>query len=548
MNTVSHWSIKQKLLGGFSLVVGLMVLLTAIGIQKVNYIDDTLYEITDVNSLKQRYAINFRGSVHDRAIALSDVVLIDDKNAMQTVLDDIARLERFYEDSAKPLDALFAKGENIEEKERVILTKIKTIEKTTMPLIAQIIQLKKEANHELAQKLLLEKASPAFKAWLAAINEFIDNEEAKNQTATPKARDVAGNFATLMLVLLAIAFFLALLVAFGLSKNLVNALGAEPSKVSHIANGIAKGDLRTQGEAKEGNSILGAVLRMQANLKAMVLQIMNDANVLAQKANDVLHASNATQALASQQEQTSLQLVGDIKTIRGKIEAIAGLSEHAEANSSKSAELSKEGRDMVKRTALKLDEVTRYVQASAAHIETLNQHAQSIGGSADLIKEITDQTNLLALNAAIEAARAGEAGRGFAVVADEIRKLADRTDVATKEIAQMIGIIQSETHTTVLAMSEVVKHVEESFATANEATGVLEQIYAQATDALTKNREMSLSSKSEAQNISALANTVETIATMSKSTNNAMQENVDAIEELKGISTNLQQLMGQFKV
>ena len=548
MGSLRQWSIKQKLLGGFSLVVGLMVLLTAIGIQKVNYIDETLYEITDVNSLKQRYAINFRGSVHDRAIAVRDVVLIDEGATLQKVLEEITRLERFYEDSAKALDVLFSKGENVEEKERVILQKIKTIEHNTMPLISEIIRLKKEAHHDVAQKLLLEKASPAFTSWLGAINEFIDYEEAKNQHATPKARSVAGSFANLMIVLLIIAFMLALLIAFGLSKNLVNALGAEPKEVSDIANGIAKGDLRVQGYAKEEKSILGAVLQMQGNLKSMVLQIMNDANVLAQKANDVLHASNHTQTLASQQEQTSIQLAHDITTIRHKIDAIAGLSEHAELNSSKSAELSKEGRDMVKHTALKLDEVTRYVQTSASHIETLNQHAQSIGGSADLIKEITDQTNLLALNATIEAARAGEAGRGFAVVADEIRKLADRTDVATKEIAQMIGIIQSETQTTVLAMNQVVVHVEESFSTANEAASVLDQIYTQATDALNKNHEMSLSSKSEAHNISGLSDTVETIATMSKSTNSAMQENVDAIEELKAISHNLQQLMQHFKV
>ena len=77
---------------------------------------------------------------------------------------------------------------------------------------------------------------------------------------------------------------------------------------------------------------------------------------------------------------------------------------------------------------------------------------------------------------------------------------------------------------------------------------MLDQIYTQATDALNKNHEMSLSSKSEAHNISGLSDTVETIATMSKSTNSAMQENVDAIEELKAISHNLQQLMQHFKV
>lgn len=548
MNFFAQWSIRQKLIGGFGLVVGLMFIVTAIGIQKVNFIDDTLYEITDVNSLKQRYAINFRGSVHDRAIALRDVVLLDDGREQENVISDIKRLEHFYEESAKPLDAIFAKGEGVEEKERVILEKIKTIERKTMPLIAEVMTLKQQGKLEASQKLLLEQASPAFKAWLGAINEFIDYEEAKNQTATPKARDVAGSFAQLMIVLLLIAFVLAGIVAWSISKNLSTALGAEPKEVSEIANHIANGDLTLNLRAQNEESILGAVLKMQANLKAIVLHIIDSSNVLAQKAEHVLGASENSKGLASAQEQTSLSLARDIATISAKIDEIAFISEQAESNSSKSAELSEKGRDVVKQTATQMEEVTRNVRASASHIETLSHHSQSIGGSAALIKEITDQTNLLALNAAIEAARAGEAGRGFAVVADEIRKLADRTDVATKEISQMIGIIQGETSNAVSNMENVVVQVERSYEMANVAATLLEEIYAQATDSLSKTHEMSLSSQTQAHNVSGLATNVDSIAQMSQSTNGAMEENVGAVKELMNISNDLQKLMGHFKV
>ena len=75
-------SISQKLYSGFGLMIFLIIMLTIIGINRVSFIDNTLYDIVDVNSVKQRYAINFRGSVHDRAISIRDVVLSEDKNSV----------------------------------------------------------------------------------------------------------------------------------------------------------------------------------------------------------------------------------------------------------------------------------------------------------------------------------------------------------------------------------------------------------------------------------------------------------------------------------
>src|SRR5690606_10470378 len=102
----AHMSVAQRLGLGFGLVLALMVLITLIGVQRVGFIDSTLTEVSDGQSLRQRQAINFRGSVHDRAIAIRDAVLVDNDQALNTHLADIQRLDAFYQDSARTMAQL----------------------------------------------------------------------------------------------------------------------------------------------------------------------------------------------------------------------------------------------------------------------------------------------------------------------------------------------------------------------------------------------------------------------------------------------------------
>ncbi|NIK43728.1 methyl-accepting chemotaxis protein [Xanthomonas arboricola] len=267
MSLLSNLRIGQRLALGFLAIIVLMVILTVVGIQRVRSIDQQLTAINEVNSVKQRYAINFRGSVHDRAIALRDVVLLDDPAERHTAEQSIDKLAADYARSAKPLDDMIAASTDAEE--RAILQRIKAIEQRTMPLIAQVRAFRDGADKPHAEQRLLQQARPAFVAWLASINAFIDLQEAKNRAAAKDAVTTARGFATLMVVSTVIALLLGAAIAWLLTRSVVLPL----RQSLRLAERINDGDLRSQDlptSKDESGQLLRAMQQMQRRLQDVI--------------------------------------------------------------------------------------------------------------------------------------------------------------------------------------------------------------------------------------------------------------------------------------
>jgi len=202
-------------------------------------------------------------------------------------------------------------------------------------------------------------------------------------------------------------------------------------------------------------------------------------NSLQQTANSVEQLSGAIgQIAAGSQEQAQgvNEATGIVKRVSG---AIAEVSSNARVGTEawqNTASSAAEGARMTHETVAGMDKVKRAMDLVSVRVTDLGERSGEIGKIVATIDDIASQTNLLALNAAIEAARAGEQGRGFAVVADEVRKLAERSSLATKEIASIVDGIRTGVAEAVSAMQQGSKDVEVGYKLATDAGGALDDI------------------------------------------------------------------------
>jgi methyl-accepting chemotaxis protein len=347
--------------------------------------------------------------------------------------------------------------------------------------------------------------------------------------------------------------FLTLLVSAGAVYLVVQRLVIQPlSKSVDLASHIANNDLSVDDLVVESQDEIGeataALNKMKNNLRQMVHSIAGTAESVASASEEIAaNAAEQSHAAETQRNQV-LHIATAMHEMTSTVLEVSGNANRASDIARQSAEMANQGGVIVGNTLKTMHDISNSVSGSGRQVQELGKRSNEIGHIVSVIDEIADQTNLLALNAAIEAARAGEQGRGFAVVADEVRKLAERTTTATKEIARMIETIQSETRSAVQAMEEGTRQVKDGVNATNQAGDALQQIIRKSEEVGDMIAIIATAATEQSSTTEEVKNSMEEISRLVEASAISTQQGAKACQDLSELTMNLNDLVAHFRL
>ncbi len=514
---------------GFGLIIVFMVSLLAVGVYELKQINDKLDRIVNNNNVQVELANKMMDSVHVVSRVIRSITLLDDASAKQNEKQrfDQARVEydeaeaelgKIINEAGKPL--LEAAGE-FKEKSRTANDGILTM------------AMADNTDKEAIINELLVKADPQMQLWRDSLRELIQYAEGRNQMRYEEAMQSYAFARTFMFAVSGFAVFMGIIIALSIARSVTKPVAG----LVQAANTAASGDLTVDIPVKTKDEIgllAAAFSQMVAQMREVVREVIDKANTVAGSSLQLNSSAQETAASANETSATMTEISTTVEQVSANIQEVSALSESA-------TEHANEGNKGINRVIEQMQAIAGASGAVSVSIDGLNKKSQEINQIVELITSIADQTNLLALNAAIEAARAGEQGRGFAVVAEEVRKLAEQSANAAKEIYTLINAIQLESQKAVESMAEGGKEVE-------SGTRVVEEVGTNFKEIIGSVQELTSQIQEVASATEQMSAGVQNVAATTEEQTAAMEEVSASSESLTRLAEELNALVGKFKV
>ena len=555
--------ISTKIYSGFTLMIILMVVVAGI----------FFYDYYKISTLTSE-TIHYRGPMQDNA----------QKLALNTARQGAA--VRGYLASGNPsfkvdFEKAAAESEsalkylNDNAKNKSLLDQVNAASVKFSPHPRKLIELYETQGQAAAVNYLNTVVAADNTQLINEIEKYFVRQEDLNVKANAEIDTTQAALTVKVVITLVIGILLGGIIALFITRPIVAAL----KQGMAFSNSLAQGDFSQQVSVKSQDEIgllLTSLNTASNNLRDLVRQVANSSEQVAASSEQLTASAEQSAQAANQVAVTITQVaqgselqvksvnetVAVIEQTSASVEQIAANANIVASTSGKTASAAEKGGKAIQSAINQMSHIEQTVSHSAGVVAKLGERSKEIGQIVDTISGIAGQTNLLALNAAIEAARAGEQGRGFAVVAEEVRKLAEQSQEAAKQIAMLIGEIQGDTANAVVAMDEGTHEVKVGTEVVNTAGESFTEITELINEVSTQVREISAAIQQMAsgsqQIVSAMrdidkvskdsASQTQTVSAATEEQSASMQEIAASSQALAKMAEELQGAIKMFKV
>jgi methyl-accepting chemotaxis protein len=412
---------------------------------------------------------------------------------------------------------------------------------------AQMVSLVKTSKHREAIQLAQTVGRESLETVVKEVDESVDlnhkGADAATQVAFAAYTSSRYWIVAALVAALALGLFLTIVITRSISKPVQQAV--------QVLESLAACDLRQtlDIDTEDELGVMAAALNKTiATFRTMIATISQSAEQVASASEEISSGAGQTADSARRQADQTHQAATAMQEMTATVQQISESSQKAADTSRGAAEAARQGGHVVEATLSSMRNIAAATTKTATLVADLGKSSEQIGKIIAVIDDIADQTNLLALNAAIEAARAGEQGRGFAVVADEVRKLAERTTKATKEIATMIESIQAETKHAVEAMEVGNREVQVGVEKTSNSGTALKEIISMSERAGDMIAQIATAATEQSATTEQINANVTQISGATQESSSAAEQTAKACTDLSGLAFDLQKVVSQFKL
>ncbi|HWR42628.1 methyl-accepting chemotaxis protein [Sporomusa sp.] len=559
-------TIGKKIMGGFLLIIIVSLLMSAYTYYKLGQLNVDYQTANTLNMEKIILVEELAQDIIDEAATVRKYNISGDPAAKER----FRQIEKESTNKIERMEEIF-----VTEKARILI-KVIMQEKTQYEDFAQKAMQAKDANDQEKYQLLLQQGVKPYENTQRSTEELVSMIKVFVKNEQDKISAHAEHNQIVLLIINIVIVLLSIVISIKISGSISGIAQELVIEAASIADGRITAENIDIKSSDEMGQLAAAFNKMKQNMRALIQDVSRSAEQVAASSQQLTASANQSAeagnqiatsisevTLSSEQQMSALNETSTvIQALSASVQQIAANTNEISEKSVRATIEANEGNMAVDNAINQMMQIEQNVTVSAEVVSMLGERSKEIGQIIGTISGIAGQTNLLALNAAIEAARAGEQGKGFAVVAEEVRKLAEQSQEAAKQIADLIGKIQIDTDKAVNIMDEGPRLVKSGSEKVNTAGLAFKQITSLITEVSEQMKHISAAIQqmaSGSQHIVSSVNEIDassrknvertqTVSAATEEQSASVQEIAASSQALASMAEELRQAVGQFQV